>query len=104
MEMSVLAEDAPLVIGATGLAAIAQNVRMILATMANTVPLDRAFCRTGHAVDSPMPAAMARERAEVVEVIERHEPRVKVTAVEFTTDRTTTRLVARVRFRVLEDA
>lgn len=36
-------EAAPLVIGATGLDAVVQNIRMILTTFAYSVPLDRAF-------------------------------------------------------------
>lgn len=46
-------EAAPLVIGATGLDAVVQNIRMILTTFAYSVPLDRRFASHGGAIDAP---------------------------------------------------
>lgn len=73
----------PLVIGATGLDEILQNVRLILATMAFSVPLDRAFAGDGDIIDTPSPYAAQRRMASIVDTVERYEPRVKVTHVGF---------------------
>lgn len=78
--------SAEITIGATGTAEILQNVRMILSTIRGTVPLDRTFGLSITFLDRPMPAAMAEYRGEVVEAVQRLEPRVTVTSVDFTED------------------
>lgn len=52
-------EAAPLVIGATGLDAVVQNIRMILTTFAYSVPLDRRFASHGGFIDAPAPVMAA---------------------------------------------
>ena len=64
----------PLVIGASGLEAIAQNIRVIVTTPAWSVPLDRAFAHAGAFIDAPTPYAVARKIAELTEAIEANEP------------------------------
>ena len=44
-----------LVIGATGLEAVAQNIRIIVLTLAYSVALDRGFANTGGFIDAPTP-------------------------------------------------
>ena len=73
----------PLVIGASGLEAIAQNIRVIVTTPAWSVPLDRAFAHAGAFIDAPTPYAVARKIAELTEAIEANEPRVRVESIRF---------------------
>lgn len=72
-----------LVIGATGLEAVAQNIRIIVLTMAYSVALDRGFANTGGFIDAPTPYAVARKIAELTEAIEAKEPRAKVESIRF---------------------
>lgn len=83
LELDVVARSEEIVFGATGLTEIMQNVRIILTTMRGSVPLDRDFGRSGESLDAPLPLAMARESAEIVELVEREEPRVEVVSVRF---------------------
>jgi len=73
----------PIVIGATGLDEILQNVRLILATFSYSVPLDRAFAGGGDYIDAPSPYAAQRRMAAIVDQIEQYEPRVQVTGITF---------------------
>lgn len=75
----------PIVIGATGLDEILQNVRVILGTMAWSVCLDRAFAGGGDFLDAPSPHEAQRRMAAIVEGVEKYEPRVQVTEVRFET-------------------
>ena len=70
-------------IGAEGLAEILQNVRIILTTPVGSVPLDRDFGVSWMFIGQPTPKAMAEAKIEIIEKIERYEPRVKVTEVSF---------------------
>lgn len=79
----VMAEALPLVIGATGFEAICQNIRIIIKTMMFSVPLDRAFAHDGRMLDSPAPIATARLTNQLMEAIEKYEPRVEVQSIEF---------------------
>jgi hypothetical protein len=73
-------------IGATGRREIIQNVKTILSTVKGSVPLDREFGIKGDYVDQPMQVARALYAAEIVEEVEKQEPRVKVTQVTWGTD------------------
>jgi len=73
----------PIVIGATGIDEILQNVRIILATLAYSVPLDRAFAGGGNFIDTPSPYAAQSRMAAIVGQVEKYEPRVKVTGITF---------------------
>lgn len=83
MEMDFSLPMPPLVIGATGQEAIAQNIRIIVTTLAYSVALDRAFANTGNYIDSPSPHATALKIAELTEAIEAREPRAKVESIRF---------------------
>lgn len=72
-----------LCIGAQGLAAIAQNIRVIVTTMAYSVALDRGFSNTGAFIDAPTPYAATAKIAELTAAIERYEPRVIVENIRF---------------------
>lgn len=73
----------PLVIGATGMDAIIQNIRIIATTFAYSVPLDRGFAHLGGFLDTPTMAETARKMAELTAAIEEKEPRVKVFRIWF---------------------
>ena len=64
-------------------AEVVQNVRTILATRVGTVPLDRDFGVSWEHLDKPLPVARSLMRAEVIEAIERYEPRANIESVEF---------------------
>ena len=80
---TVVVDDSPLVIGATGLDAIRQNLRIIVLTSAFSVPLDRAFAVQDSAIDAPDPYKSARIIGEIISLIEKYEPRVAVESVNF---------------------
>ena len=69
-----------------GVMEILQNVRTILATRKVSVPLDRDFGISWDNVDQSLPAAKMLMRSEVIDAIERYEPRAKVTSVDFAED------------------
>ena len=73
----------PIVIGATGMDEIYQNIRIILATLSYSVCLDRAFAGSGDFMDAPSPYEAQRRMAAIVEQVEKYEPRVKVTGIGF---------------------
>lgn len=73
----------PFTIGATGMDAITQNIRIIVTTLLYSVPLDRGFASSGSFIDAPTPHAVALRIAELTEIIEAKEPRVKVERIEF---------------------
>ena len=83
MQVDMTAHLPPLVIGATGLEAIAQNIRIIVMTLVWSVPLDRGFADSGSFIDAPTPYAVARKTAELTEAIEKYEPRVEVRNIRF---------------------
>ena len=68
----------PLSIGATGIAALEQNIRIICTTLAYSVAMDRGFAHVGAFVDAPTPYDVARLIADITEAIEAKEPRVSV--------------------------
>ena len=68
----------PLSIGATGIAALEQNIRIICTTLAYSVAMDRGFAHVGAFVDAPTPYDVARLIADITEAIEAQEPRVSV--------------------------
>jgi phage baseplate assembly protein W len=83
MEIDVTGTLEEIEIGAIGVSEIVQNVRTILSTIKGTVPLDRAFGVTGEYIDLPQPAAQALFAAEIVDEVEKQEPRVKVTSLSW---------------------
>lgn len=78
-----LTERRPLIIGATGMEAIIQNIRMILVTLCCSIPLDRAFAHDGRMIDAPAPQDAWRKTGELIDAIEKYEPRVRVEKIEF---------------------
>lgn len=62
---------------------ILQNVRMIVRTRLGSVPLFRDFGFSWQHLDKPVHIAQALVRAELIESIEKWEPRAKVERIEF---------------------
>lgn len=83
MEYELTAAQAPIVIGASGLADIMQCMRTIVGTVAYSCPMDRGFANTGQYMDAPIPHAVALRVAELTEALEAREPRIKVTSIRF---------------------
>lgn len=78
-----LLDRRPLIIGATGMDAVIQNIRMILLTLCYSIPLERKFAHDGKMIDSPAPQETWRKTAELIDAIEKYEPRVKVHKLDF---------------------
>jgi len=62
---------------------VLQNVRTILSTRKGTVPLDRDFGLDWSFIDAPTPMAMMQAREEIIDALERYEPRAVVESIEF---------------------
>ncbi|WP_051180004.1 GPW/gp25 family protein [Selenomonas ruminantium] len=67
----------------TTLKEIIQNVRTILTTSRGDVPLDREFGMDTGMVDQPANRVGAILTTDIVEAVERYEPRVTVMSVSF---------------------
>ena len=63
---------------------ILQNVRTILSTIKGSVPLDRDFGVDASYLDRPINVAKAMLSSEIIKAIRNYEPRVTITAVDFT--------------------
>lgn len=68
-------------IGLTGVDEIIQNVKVILNTRKGSVPLDRDFGVDWSIIDKPTPASLNLLKVDIVETVEKYEPRVKVKEV-----------------------
>lgn len=65
---------------------IIQNIRTILTTRKGSVPLDREFGIDVGIIDQPVTRARAVLTANIINAVERYEPRVSVTEVTFSGD------------------
>lgn len=84
--LQISGEPRPLAIGAQGLAAIEQNMRTIVRTLAYSVALDRGFAHVGSFIDAPTPHEAARRIAELTRALEAREPRIKVNRISLVPD------------------
>lgn len=85
--------QAPFIIGATGMTAILQNIRVIISSEMYSVPLDRGFAHDNSFIDSPAPLAAARLTASLMDALEKYEPRIEIDSIEFATGDVQTRLM-----------
>jgi uncharacterized protein len=83
----VSADDSSIKIGARGRDEIVQNIRMILTTIRGTLYLDRNFGLNPNLIDEPQLTAMVKYRDEIINQIEKYEPRVNVVEINFTTNK-----------------
>lgn len=79
-----------------------QNVNTVLATPVYSVPLNRAFGANTNMLDLPLPVAQAKLTAEIMQAIQKFEPRVTVTKVQFSVDAINGKLIASVSVRLKE--
>ena len=64
-------------------AEILQNVRTILNTIIGTVPLDRVLGISCEHLDKPIHLAKTQMMVNVIDALDKHEPRVRVQEVRF---------------------
>lgn len=81
---------------------ILQNVRFLLLTPKFTVPLDRDFGLSQRFIDKPLPVAESLFRAEILDAIEKYEPRVEVESVTFEMGDTPGMLIPRVEVNIVD--
>ena len=81
-EIDVTTEFASFDFGATGTKEILQNVRMIMATLSYSCPLNRDFAWTA-VVDGPVNVAEAKISQQIVAAVNKYEPRARVTQITF---------------------
>lgn len=86
MDAQITPSSARLVIGASGVEEILQNVRVILTTPKGSLMGDRAFGVEQAFLDTPTPKAKAAYMTSVVEAVSRFEPRARVTAITWKPD------------------
>ena len=86
--MDVLIDALPseVVLGASGIAEIMQNVRMILTTRKGTVPLDRNFGVSFEYLDAPVSVARGKMEQEVFQAIRKYEPRAIIRKIDYDFD------------------
>lgn len=87
----------------TELKEIIQNVKTILTTMKYSVPLDRNFGIIAASIDEPIPLAKAKCSAEIVEAIQRYEPRAEIVRITFNGDGMDGILKPNVQIRIKND-
>ena len=88
----------------TGLAGLAQEIRMVLATRKGSVPLDRDFGLSWDHVDRPMGEAMQYMVAEIGQQLERYVPRIRVRDISFSSnDAVEGQLIPRVTVEIREE-
>ena len=86
MELNVTGQLDRVVIGATGIDAIVQQVQIVCATQVGSLPMDRAFGAQADYLDMPLPVAKAKASAAVVQGIESYVPGVDVLSVSWMAD------------------
>lgn len=107
MELDIVGRLDAVVVGATGITEIIQNVKTICSTLKGTVPLRRDIGVEGDFLDKPLPVAKALAAARFTEAVETFEPRVQVKRVTFESDTASAmdgRLVPVVRIFIREGA
>lgn len=67
---------------------VIQNIRTILTTRRGSVPLDRDFGLDTSIIDQPVNRIRALLTTDIIETVERYEPRAEVTAVDFSGEST----------------
>lgn len=67
---------------------VIQNVQTILGTVKGSVPLNRDFGVDIEAVDLPLPMAMMQVKINIIEAIQKYEPRAVIRAIDFDNETT----------------
>ena len=82
---------------------VLQNLSILLSKPKFTVPLDRDFGLSQRFVDKPLSVAESLFRAEILDAIEKYEPRVEVENVTFEQGDAPGMLIPRVEVNILND-
>jgi len=82
---------------------ILQNIENLLTTPKFSVPLDRDFGLSQRFVDKPLPVAEMVFRSEILDAIEKYEPRVRVEGVTFENGDVPGKLIPRVEVTILAE-
>ena len=84
---------------------VLQNVSMIISTPQYTVPLDRGFGLPQRFIDKPLPIAQAILVSEVLDAIEKYEPRAEIGNITFVQDQNGAqagKLIPRVEVNIID--
>lgn len=81
MKMNVPGQLDRVVIGATGINAIVQQVQIVCATRAGDLPMNRRFGVNTDFIDMPLPVAQAKATASIIKGVETFVPGVRVLKV-----------------------
>lgn len=65
---------------------ILRNVATIIASPKYSVPLDRGFGISNNQLDTPANIAQPKLIMEIIDAVEKYEPRAEITKIEFRTD------------------
>ena len=79
---------------------VLQNVAMILSTIKNTAPLARDIGLSARFVDKPIPVAEAILISEVLDAVEKYEPRAEIENVSFERDEDTGKIIPRLEVAI----
>jgi phage baseplate assembly protein W len=79
---------------------VLQNISMILSTPQYTVPLDRRFGLSPRFLDKPLAVAQALIVSEVLDAVERYEPRAEILNVSFEESELAGRLLPAVEVKI----
>ena len=95
-----------IIIGATGIEAVLQNVRTIISTVKGSVFLNRGVGIDGKLVYKPISTVIIDLITEIYRQVEQYEPRAEVLTVDFDTNDTidgilNTRVIVRIKEGVL---
>ena len=82
---------------------IIQNLTMILSTIKNTTPLERDFGLSARFIDKPTPAAEALLTAEVLDAVEKYEPRAQIVDIFFERDEIAGKITPRLEVEIYDD-
>lgn len=81
---------------------VLQNVAMIISTVQFSVPLDRGFGLAGRFIDKPIQAAQAILVSEVLDAVEKYEPRADIVSVTFEQGETPGNLIPIVEVNIID--
>lgn len=82
---------------------ILQNIENLLTTTKFSVPLDRDFGLSQRFIDKPLPVAEMVFRSEILDAIEKYEPRVSIGDVTFENGDVPGKLIPQVEVIILDE-
>lgn len=82
---------------------VEQNLRMIITTMAGSVPLDRAFGIDGAVVDHSSAIAQARLTGQIMTMVTKYEKRVQISEIRYEYDQESGRLMPIIAYTIRGD-